>query len=76
MQICNPAPLTGFFEARVKLGDTVGVGDVLGSISSLAGDETREVLSEQAGRVIVLRKYPRVNADESIGVIAEREAAT
>jgi len=76
MQICNPAPITGFFEARVKLGDTVGVGDVLGSISSLAGDETREVLSEQAGRVIVLRKYPRVNADESIGVIAEREAAT
>jgi len=25
--------------------------------------------------VIVLREYPRVNAGESIGVIAEREAA-
>jgi predicted deacylase len=75
MQICNPAPITGFFEARVKLGQTVAVGDVLGSVSGISGDETRDVLSQQAGRVIVLREYPRVNAGESIGVIAEREAA-
>ena len=75
MQICNPAPITGFFEASVKLGDPVAVDDVLGIVSSISGDETREVLTGQTGRVIVLREYPRVNAGESIGVIAEREAA-
>lgn len=74
MQICNPAPITGFFEARVELGQMVGVGDALGGVSSIFGDETYQMLSEQTGRVIVLREYPRVNAGESIGVIAEREA--
>jgi hypothetical protein len=52
----------------------VGVGDALGGVSSIFGDETYQMLSEQTGRVIVLREYPRINAGESIGVIVEREA--
>jgi len=72
MQICNPAPMTGFLELLVELGQKVKTGDPIASIGSICGTRDCIVKSKQDGRVIVLRKYPVVNEGEAIGVVAER----
>lgn len=72
MQICHPAPATGFYRARVKLGQRVGIGALLARITSPGSLESIEVLANRAGKVIVLRDYPRINKDDAIAVIAER----
>lgn len=75
MQICNPSPLTGYFDPRVKLGDMVAAGDVMGTVYPLEGGEPREIVSTQAGQVIVLRTFPRVKQGESVGVVMELPVA-
>jgi predicted deacylase len=47
MQLCNPAPMTGYFEPAVRLGDYVGPGDVLGSVSDVLGEKVMVVCSRQ-----------------------------
>jgi predicted deacylase len=71
MQICHPAPATGFLRLRVELGQEVGEGALLAQISPPESAETIEVRASRAGKVIVLRDYPRINRGDSIAVIAE-----
>ncbi|MDP6446079.1 MAG: M14 family metallopeptidase [Pirellulaceae bacterium] len=71
LQICNPAPRTGFFEPLVALGDKVRVGDPLGHVFDTCGDDRQPVLSQQRGVVIVVRTFSRVREGESVGVILE-----
>ena len=72
MQVCNPSPITGFFQPTVELGQDVDSGSILGTVSSVGGGDTREIAATQSGRVVVLRQFPRVNKGETVGVIAER----
>ncbi len=71
MQICNPSPISGFFETAVELGQDIMAGDRIGDVFSVTGDEACEVLSSQTGKIIVLRIHPRVNMGEMTAVIAE-----
>ncbi len=71
MQVCNPSPVTGYFETNVKLGDAVRQGDVLGTIYPLDGSTSAVVRATESGIVIVLRTFPRVHASESVGVVLE-----
>lgn len=71
MQICNPSPITGFFEPVVAPGDIVEAGQLLGTVCNLLGDERREILAENSGLVVVLRTFPRVREGETLGVVAE-----
>ena len=71
MQICNPSPISGFFEPAVQLGQDIIAGDRIGDVFSVNGDEACEILSSQNGKVIVLRIHPRVNKGEMTAVIAE-----
>lgn len=71
MQVCNPSPVTGYFETHVKLGDTVHPGDALGTIYPLDGSAAAVVMATQSGIVLVLRTFPRVHAGESVGVVVE-----
>ena len=71
MQICNPSPISGFFEAAVELGQNIMVGDRIGKVFKVDGGEASEVLSSQNGKVIVLRIHPRVKKGEMTAVIAE-----
>ncbi len=73
MQICNPAPMTGFFDPAVALGDIVDVGDLIGTVSDVLGSEVEPVQSQQRGVVVVLRTFSRVNQGDSLAVIAETE---
>jgi len=75
MQRCYPAPLTGFFETAVELGQTIEVGQPLGWVVDPLGRERREVLSTQAGMVIVLRTFPSVKQGDSLAVILEQPPA-
>ena len=71
MQVCNPSPVTGYFETHVKLGDAVLPGDVLGTIYPLDGSVPTVVRATQSGIMLVLRTFPRVHVGESVGVVLE-----
>jgi predicted deacylase len=71
MQVCNPAPATGFLTPKVKLGQQVVPGDLLAEIISETGDPKHAIVSEQEGKVVVLREYPRINQGNTVAVIAE-----
>lgn len=71
MQVCNPSPVTGFFQSIVQLGDAVTTNDVLGYVIPLEGGAPVAVQATQSGIMIVLRTFPRVRAGESVGVVLE-----
>ncbi len=71
MQVCNPATASGFLTPKVKLGQHVLRGTLLAEIDSEIGDQRHCVVSEQEGKVVVLREYPRINQGDSVAVIAE-----
>jgi predicted deacylase len=71
MQVCNPAPITGYFEPAVALGDAVQVGDPLGTVFNVTGSDRQTVPAQKSGIVLVLRTFPRVREGESVGVILE-----
>ena len=71
MQICNPSPVTGYFEPGVQLGDLVSVGSRIGTVYPLDGGPPSVIHSTEAGQLIVLRTFPRVKKGESVGVVME-----
>jgi predicted deacylase len=71
MQVCNPSPIDGYFHPAVCLGDPIAVGDLLGSVCNLLGDQVYPITAEYSGRVHVLRTFPRVHKGESVGVILD-----
>jgi predicted deacylase len=73
MQVCNPSPMTGYFEPAVSLGDAVKVGDPLGTVFNAVGSDRRTIAATQSGIVLVLRTFPRVHEGESVGVILETQ---
>ncbi|MGD9644517.1 MAG: succinylglutamate desuccinylase/aspartoacylase family protein [Pirellulales bacterium] len=74
MQVCYPAPLAGFFEPAVQLGQRVQAGDALGAVCDPLGDMRETIYSDQTGLVIVLRSLASVDAGESLAVVLELPA--
>ena len=74
MQICNPSPVTGYFEAAVELGDRVRIGDLIGTVCDHVGETTHRIEAQQNGLVLVLRTFPRVHKGETVGVVLDLEA--
>jgi predicted deacylase len=71
LQICNPAPMTGYFESAVELGQPIRAGDLIGRISDPLGKEVQEIESTQTGIVILLATFPRVLKGNTVAVILE-----
>jgi predicted deacylase len=71
MQVCNPAPQAGLFEPTVRLGQRVEVGEPIGCLNDSFTGERQEVYSQEAGAVIVLRTYPRVDEGDALAVVLE-----
>ena len=69
-----PAPLAGFFEPEVELGQRIEPGDRMGVVTDLLGEREEVVLSTQAGIVLCLRVYPRVQEGDSLASILELPA--
>lgn len=71
MQVCNPSPVTGYFEPAVQPGDLVEAGAALGTVFDLETQSPTTMRTEIGGIVITLRTFPRVRQGESVGVVAE-----
>ena len=71
LQVCNPAPVDGFFEPLVQLGQKVDAGTVLGTVVSMQDDSLHPISSPHAGVILMLRTFPRVRVGESVGVVLE-----
>ncbi len=71
MQVQNPSPITGQFTPAVTLGQRIAPGDLLGHVCNIVGDDTREIISTQAGWVLAIRTYPRVHESDSVIVTIE-----
>jgi len=71
MQIQNQAPIDGYFDAHVSLGQQVQVGDRLGVVCDELGEQSREVISEQAGVILAVRTFPRVNQGDGLAVVLD-----
>ena len=71
MQIQNPAPIAGFFDPAVQLGQRIAIGDLIGSICDVLGDQVLTVRSTQNGIVLMLKTFCRVDEGETVGVMVE-----
>lgn len=73
MQINHPAPVEGFFEAAVRLGQEVRAGSLLGTISDVLGTNVHEIRAAYDGIVIVLHTFARIEAGTSVAVVIDIE---
>lgn len=71
MQVCNPAPMDGFFEPQVKLGDRIEVGQPLGTVTDILGENVVSVPAHESGIVIVLRTFARIRQGDTVAVVME-----
>ena len=74
MQICHPAPGTGYFAPHIQLGDHVDHGAPLGVITDPVGRTKSTISAAQSGEVIVLRTFPRVLAGDGLVVLLSDDA--
>lgn len=71
MQINHPAPMAGFFEPAVTLGQRIRRGELFGKVFDSLGQQVESVLASQDGVVLVLHTFACVAQAESLGVILE-----
>src|SRR5690606_26078231 len=69
LQIQHPAPVEGFFESAVVLGQAVAQGETLGVVVDLLGSDCHEVQAAEGGMVLLLRTFPRVALGDTLAVI-------
>jgi predicted deacylase len=69
LQIQHPAPVEGFFEPAVSLGQKVSRGDSIGAITDVLGDHREAVTATEDGIVLMLRWTRRVNAGDALAAI-------
>ncbi len=69
LQVHHQAPYDGLFVLRVKLGDRLRRGAVLGEVVSLTG-KPAVIRAEHAGRVVVVRLQRSVRQGDALAVLA------
>lgn len=69
MQRWCPAPIEGFFESAVTLGQPVDEGQPIGRMVDPLAAQKYEIVSPETGLVLVLRTFPSVVEGESLAVI-------
>lgn len=75
LQTCHPAPMTGFFEPAVHLGQQLRVGDLLGTVCDVLGRCVEPVRSHQAGVVLMVRTLSSVQSGDGLAVVIETETS-
>jgi predicted deacylase len=76
MQSNHPAAWTGCFEPAFSPGQTVGKGEVLGTITDAIGRRVEPVRARQGGLVLVLRTAGPVDTGEGVAVILPLDRAS
>lgn len=64
------ADATGVFHARVKAGQDVAAGDLLGIVTDYYGREVQRLTTPKAGHILFVLATPAVNTGESVATIA------
>ena len=70
MQVCHPAPFDGLLTPHFDLGDVVQEGQLLGTVRSIDGRKTTELVAGQSGKIIVLHTFSMVREGDATFVIA------
>jgi predicted deacylase len=70
LQIQHPAPTDGFFSPAIALGDHVQSGQLIGSVVDVLGENKREVMTADAGMVVMLRACRRVKRGDALMALA------
>jgi len=71
LQVQNIAPMSGFFESRVKLGDYVQAGQVVGMMCDPLGERVEEVKVLQTGIVLTIKSFSHVREGDGVVVVLE-----
>lgn len=69
LQIMYPSPKQGIFLPKVKLGNTIRKGEILGEVWNLNGEDIEEIVAKEDGLVFLLRTVPPVSAGDALGGI-------
>lgn len=69
LQVQSQAPMAGYFDSSVELGDMVERGQTIGRIVNPLGDEVVEIPAYDTGTVLLLRTYPSVRVGDPLVVI-------
>ena len=59
----------GFFEAKVRLGEEVSKGDLLGVVTDVFGEKKEELVAPKSGIVQLVRTYPVIGSGEEAFLI-------
>ncbi len=73
LQICHPAPFTGFYEPAVVLGQPIAAGDPVGTVCDILGQRTETIVASESGVVLLLNTFSRVKQGESLAVVLPTE---
>ena len=69
LDVVISAPAAGFFKSEVDLLEEVRAGQRLGTIRDFFGQTKAEVVTQRNGRVILLRKRPRVEVGAGLAQV-------
>ncbi len=69
LDVIISAPAAGFFKSEVDLLEEVQAGQRLGTIRDFFGRTTAEVVTQRDGRVILLRRRPRVQVGAGLAQV-------
>ncbi|MGE0605623.1 MAG: succinylglutamate desuccinylase/aspartoacylase family protein [Pirellulales bacterium] len=73
LQICHPAPITGFFEPAVQLGQAINAGEPLGTVCDILGQQIKTIPAAETGIILLLNTFSRVKQGDSVAVILPKE---
>jgi predicted deacylase len=71
IQIAYPAPVSGFFESEVEVGQRVAIGDRLGTICDDVGRRREAIVSRHDGLVLVLHEFASVQEGDGLAVVLD-----
>jgi predicted deacylase len=69
LQVQSQAPVAGYFDPVVELGDTVERGQSIGCIVDPLGGEVVEIPAYDSGTVLLLRTFPSVRVGDPLVVL-------
>ena len=73
LRVQNLAPIEGFFEPAVTLGQRIAAGDPIGTVCDVLGDDVRTVPATQSGIILMLKSFSRVDKEEGLAVVLEAD---
>jgi predicted deacylase len=72
LQAQHTAPVGGYFEAAVRLGDVIEPGQPLGRIVDPLGESPCLIAAQVSGMLLFLRTFPSVQQGDPLAAVLRR----